>query len=371
MKKPTPVVHNIILRKWGKRVPYHLRSVIWIVLALFVILISDVLPQYFFERWYYRGIFLFLRNVYDFLLGWSPVPMIYLLVLIVLVRSVKWFNDWKKGFLFLLTRLLGGVSCLIVLFYVFWGFNYNQVPLQEKLGFNLEEVTAGDVEAEFVRATEVLKKEASELPDQFTSDQAISFLPVLDHDLRPDVEKALEMLHIPNSGRVRVRQLWPKGFLLRWSTAGIYIPHAFEGHIDKALLSVQKPFTMAHEMTHGYGITDEGACNFVAWLACSQSRDNWIRYGGAFTYWRYAAAEMPDEKVAEVIHTFDPVVMRSLILVRENDKKYPDIMPKIRDAIYSSYLKQHGVKGGLESYNYVVKMVSQYLNTTSGLPATE
>ena len=102
---------------------------------------------------------------------------------------------------------------------------------------------------------------------------------------------------MPHSGRVRVRQPWPNGFLLRWSTAGIYIPQTGEGHIDRGLLAVQKPFTIAHEMAHGYGVADEGACNFIAWLACSQSRDPWVRFGGALTYWRYAAAEMPYESV--------------------------------------------------------------------------
>ena len=45
--------------------------------------------------------------------------------------------------------------------------------------------------------------------------------------------------------------------------------------------------------------------------------------------------------------------------------KYPDILPSVRDAIYSSYLKRHGVKEGLRSYNEVVIMVQQYLRKNS------
>ena len=353
--------HNITLTKQGKAISYHRRSLIWLGTAVLMLILSDVMPTQFFEQIYYKGIFRVIRTIYDTLFGWSPVPMIYFVVLIVLVRIVKWFNDWKRGFFFQFSRALGGVGMLITLFYVLWGFNYNQVALQDRLELNLESVTQEDVEMEFQRATEILRNEAENLPDQYTSDAAIAHLKVSDDDLRADVERALDILQLSNKGHVRVRQLWPKGFLLRWSTAGIYIPHAVEGHIDMGLMSVQKPFTLAHEMAHGYGVTDEGACNFIAWLACSQSKDAWVRYGGAFTYWRYAAAEMEHSRVEEVIHTLDPVVMRSIILVRENDQKYPDIMPQIRDAIYSSYLKQHGVKGGLRSYNYVVKMVSQYL----------
>jgi hypothetical protein len=297
--------------------------------------------------------------------------MLYFVVLIILIRIIHWAGEMKKGFLYQLTRALGGLGLIVSLFYIFWGFNYNQISLQDRLGLDLDKVTPEDVEAEFIRATAVLQKEAAELPDHYTNDASIVGLKINDHDLRPDVEKALADLDVPNKGRVRVRQLWPDGFLLRWGTAGIYIPQTGEGHIDKGMLSVQKPFTIAHEMAHGYGVTDEGACNFIAWLACSQSRDKWIRYGGALTYWRYAAAEMPDEKVDEVIHTLDPVVMRSLLLVRENDKRYPDIMPKLRDAIYSNYLKRHGVKGGLRSYNYVVTMVLQYLDGQPDLEIIE
>lgn len=354
-----------------KKYPVHTRSLIWIAMAVIILLMSRIIPDSIFERWYYNGIFGWIRVAYDTLLGWSPVPMIYIVLLVVIVRAIRWAGDWRKGSVYQLSRVIGGIALIVSLFYLLWGFNYNQISLQERLGFDLEQVTPLDVEAEFLRATAVLKKEAEELPDHFTSDASIAALKITDHDLRPDVEKALADLHIPGKGRVRVRQLWPKGFLLRWGTAGIYIPYAIEGHIDNGLLSVQKPFTIAHEMAHGYGVTDEGACNFIAWLACNQSRDKWIRYGGAFTYWRYAAAEMPDEKVDEVIHTFDPVVMRSLLMIRENDKKYPDLMPKVRDAIYSSYLKRHGVKGGLRSYNYVVMMVQQYLNSKSDIQINE
>lgn len=241
------------------------------------------------------------------------------------------------------------------------GFNYNQTSLQKRLGYNLKDVTQQDIEVEYQRATLELQKAAEELPSLLKTDESISALKISDNDLRPDVEKALAELGIPNKGRVRVRQIWPPGLLLRWSTAGIYIPQAFEGHIDDGLLSVQKPFTIAHEMAHGYGVTDEGACNFIAWLACIESKNPWVRFGGAFTYWRYAASEMPGDSIEQELKIISPVVLRSLSLIRKNDEKYPDLLPKIRDAIYSNYLKHHGVEGGLRSYNYVVMMVVEYL----------
>ncbi len=339
----------------------HSRSLMWIGLALITILLSDFIPSSFVDRWYYQGLFGWIRVAYDTLLGWLPIPMLYIAVAILLVRIILWMRSRKKGMLFLITKAIGGIAFLIIVFYFAWGFNYNQTSLQKRLGFNLKDVTQQDVEVEYQRATLELQEIAEELPTALKTVESISALKISDNDLRPDVEKALAELGIPDRGRVRVRQIWPPGLLMRWSTAGIYIPQVFEGHIDKGLLSVQKPFTIAHEMAHGYGVTDEGACNFIAWLACRESKDPWVRFGGAFTYWRYAASEMPGDSVEQELKIIPPVVLRSLSLIRKNDEKYPDLLPKVRDAIYSNYLKHHGVEGGMRSYNYVVMMVVEYL----------
>lgn len=343
----------------------HKRSMVWISLAGITIFLKEVLPVSFWDQWYYHGFFTWIRQAYDFLLGWSPLPMIYILIAVFIVRTAGWMGQWRKGLVYQLSRLFGGVGSLVALFYITWGFNYGQVSLQERLGFNFNGLNQEVIAHEFLRATDILKVEAGLLPDRLTRDEAISALAIDDNDLRPDVEAALALLGLPFQGRVRVRQVKPDGFLLRWNTAGIYIPQSGEGHIDHGLLSVQKPFTIAHEMAHGYGVADEGACNFIAWLACSQSRDQWVRFGGALTYWRYTAAEMPFDSVSMVMNTLPPVVKRAIDMVKENDRKYPDIMPRARDAIYSSYLKRHGVKGGLRSYNEVVMMVQQYLASTS------
>lgn len=357
-----------VLQLWRK---CHKRSLIWILITVLVFIFLHLVPNHFWEQWYYQRFFPILRSSYDFLLGWSPIPMIYIVISILLVRTARWIGAMDKGLVFQTTNAIGGVAALITIFYVGWGFNYGQRSIQERLNFNFKQITQEDIHREFLRATAALKLEAESLPAHLSNDQTLSSLKVVDHDLRPEVELALSQVGLPHQGRVRVRQLWPNGFLLRWSTAGIYIPQAGEGHIDKGLLSVQKPFTIAHEMAHGYGVTDEGACNFIAWLACSQSGDQWVKFGGALSYWRYVAAEMPQDSIVGVLKTLPPIVSRALVLIKANNKKYPDIMPQVRDAVYSTYLKRHGVKGGLRSYNEVVMMVQQYLESKSTHLRTE
>jgi len=314
---------------------------------------------------YYRGLFMGLRPVYDYIFGYSPIPMVYLVSGAILVRTYYWIKERKNGFIYMIVRAVGGLAAVVFFFYWFWAFNYHQVSLPDRLGFKMQSVDGDDIQQEFDRASASLIVAANALPNDMRDDFTIQKKAVTDGDLREDVEGALKTLGLPHLGRVRVRQMVPKGILLRWSTAGIYIPQAGEGHIDAGLLSVQKPYTMAHEMAHGYGVTDEGACNFIAWLACEQSKNPWIRYSGALSYWKYAAYEAQQDSVQTMMKTFPEVIERSIQLVRENDKKYPDLFPKYRDAIYTSYLKHHGVKEGLRSYDEVVLMVQQFMAKNS------
>lgn len=260
-------------------------------------------------------------------------------------------------------QALGGVAALVFFFYLLWAFNYHQQPLKQRLGVNESNIGENDIYREFLQASDDLRQSASFLDTSLLSNEAIADEPVSDQALQTYVQDALAALQLPNKGVVRVRQLWPRGSLLHWSTAGIYIPQSGEGHVDAGLLSIQKPFTMAHEMAHGYGVTDEGECNFIAWLACQQAVDPWTRYSGAFVYWRYAAAEMPRDTVDVMLASLPEVVSRTLLLIRANDRKYKDWLPDMRDAIYSNYLKRHGVTKGLRSYNEVVLLVRHYRNS--------
>lgn len=355
--------------KWDSNPRFHRRSLLWIGLTVVALLMTAFLPKSVWETGYYRGLFRVIRILYDFSLGWLPLPMIYIAVTIVLFRTWRWAKEWQKGWRFQVSRGVGGVCALIFLFYLLWGFNYGQISFPQHLGLQEVGMTEAEMLAEFRQATAELKAEALNLPANLQTTETIKSKKVRDHDLRTDVERALRQLNLPTTGRVRVRQLWPKGLLMRLSTAGIYIPHAAEGHIDGGLLSVQKPYTMAHEMAHGYGVTDEGACNFVAWLACHESADPWMRYSGAYSYWRSAAAGIPDSIVLATLEELPPIVTQTIQLVRKNNQQYPDILPNIRNAIYDTYLKRHGISSGLRNYHEVVMMVHHFREKqTSGLP---
>ena len=255
--------------------------------------------------------------------------------------------------------LLGFILCFIGLFYTLWGFNYF-IPNND----------VAYIEAPISFTSDYLKDETCWAQNQITrlrstlsvDTTALSFQysRTTEDEIRIAQEEVLLQWDWPTLGRVRVRILKPKGILLRLSTAGIYIPHALEGHVDGGMFHLQYPFTVAHEMSHGYGFTDEGFCNFIGFVSCINTDNDYIKYSAWLSYWRYLMNDLRKADRSyynELRRTLPKAIRNDLDEIYKYQDRYPDLIPVARDVIYDAYLKSHGVKSGLVSYGQMTKMV--------------
>lgn len=186
----------------------------------------------------------------------------------------------------------------------------------------------------------------------------------LESAVRPLLVAALEKHDYPAPGRPRLRQLAPKGILLRWSTAGVYWPWAGEGNIDAGLHPLQKPAIAAHELAHAYGFGDEGTCTFWAWLAGQETTDPTLQYAFKLAYWRRIAGKLrqlePEAYWGWRAENLHPGIRNDLQAIYDNSELYKDIAPVIRDVTYDAYLKAQGIQEGLLNYGKVVRLVEGY-----------
>lgn len=321
---------------------------------------------------YYNMLFIPLRNVYDYTLGWSPVPFIYTIVLIIVfirIRKIRiryYHEERRNKNVSTGNRILKSIRLVlnaIALFYLLWGFNYYRIPMADSLGWSAMEVDSMKLINEFNEVSQQIQQQRMRLSHDTTAYIYQPDMVVLEDSIRNRLIQVFDAFSLPHPGRVRVRALQPQGSLLVFSTAGIYIPYTMEGHFDKGLHTLQWPFTMAHEMSHGYGITDEGECNLLGLLACLRSSDDYIRYSGLLGYWRYLYYEVSlcYYGYAEQVHAnLSKSVRADLNAVRLNLDRYPELFPEIRDYIYNSYLEVHGVESGLDSYQHLVPLMLYY-----------
>jgi hypothetical protein len=345
------------------------KQLIWISLGVLALLLGLFLKYFpsLAESVYGNVVFVSIRWVIAHTLALLPFPVISLIFLgclwllwrtaIVPIRRKDW--TWKS----LAGGILSTIGAAIFLFQFLWGFNYFRPPWDERLNIEVKGMTTEQLTEEFQRATAELKEATGNLTDVDPLVRRSN----REHEIsaEPELRKVLMKHHFPLVLSPRVRIVKPKGILMRWNTAGIYVPYSGEGHVDAGMLPVQIPFTLAHEMAHGFGVADEGDCNFLAYLACKESEDRYVRFAGVFNYWRYVASEyryvFPEEY--KIAYDQLPELIRTLLAdIRANDAKYPDLFPKLRNTVYDTYLKSQGVSDGLQSYSRVVQLVWAYEN---------
>lgn len=318
------------------------------------------------EDLYHNIIFRGFRLLYDNTLGWLPIPFLYLLIPLLLafifvkIRSFRNRSANKRSlFVQIFAFLIGLVLSLLSLFYWFWGFNYARPSIETKLEF---EKIAVDESELFQDLHEALQF-ANALRNDLTSDTWAYICrekpSQYESQIRSRLEGVLGDLQYKTFGKPRVRMLSPKGTLLHWSTAGVYLPFVFEGHVDAGLHPITWPFTMAHEMTHGYGVTDEGECNFIAHLVCISSKKAELQYSGWIGYLRYLMANarmLNPERYKELYPTINQGILNDLKEIYAYSDAYKEYLPALRDLIYDQYLKSHGVREGLQSYSRIIDL---------------
>ncbi|MFK8105141.1 MAG: DUF3810 domain-containing protein [Saprospiraceae bacterium] len=344
---------------------------LWIGLAGFAILIRFLLSPEQIERYYSRGLFPYLRIVMDNTLSrLSPFALVYPLILVLLVwlffkiKNRKRDLSWWERIRSVTFSLIAFLSAVVFFFLVLWGYNYGRVSIETQMGLNPQALSFEALRAEFELETAELIEVRKAVSTDTLAINDTKPLANLETEIRAEVVDLLHLHGFPTSGRVRGRFLKPKGVLLRISTAGVYLPFTGESHIDDGLHPLQKPFVLAHEFSHGYGFTDEGVCNFLAYLSGRNSANPYFKYSTRLAYWRYLASSIRQLNRDYFIDFYQQKLPKGikadLRAIYENQDQYPDIMPKLRNLVYDSYLKSQGVQEGMKSYSRIGMLVVAY-----------
>ena len=66
------------------------------------------------------------------------------------------------------------------------------------------------------------------------------------------------------------------------------------------------------------------------------------------------------DRFVEYYNSLDGDVLEDYKDILAYNERYPDLMPKMRDVIYDSYLKSHGIASGLVNYSEMILLSYQW-----------
>ncbi len=311
------------------------------------------------ESVYSRSIFPGIRNVVDITFSRLPFPTVYIFFIGILVFTFLYFFrirgqiGWQPKLLFSVRYLLNFTGGLVFFFLVLWGFNYQRIPIFEQLGLKPR-----PLEKEILlKELELTQKILIQLRPHITaSDSAIEetlSYPELEKVVRATISENLYLLGLNFTGHPRTKQLYPDGLLRKLGILGIYFPFTGESYIDPTLHPLEKPFTIAHEMAHSYGVTNEGEANFIGWVICSHSDNPLLQYSGQLRLFRYQLNDLyrlDKEGYKAFLSNLGAGVKNDLASIAENSARIRPISLELTRRSNDLFLKTQGVKAGVKSY---------------------
>jgi hypothetical protein len=354
------------------KIRFH-KNHLWIWLGIsalilrFIFGLFPALCETVYSRFLFVGIRIIIDNTWGKIFPFATLYVLFTLlilwILLVVFQSIKNYKmiSWRERFMHFLTFFANFIGALIFFFLMLWGFNYARIPLEEKIGLEVKELSKIELmnEADYIMSKTIELRNRIKENDSTECTKEL-FPKDLENEMRICLVKVLKSFGYPTYGKVRGREIYPKGLLYGFNSSGVYMPFSGEGHIESGLHILQKPFTLAHEMAHGYGFGDEGTCNFLAYLACLKSKNLAVRYSGCIGYWRYVFGQLDKDDFLKMTKNLDQGFNNDLKAIRREYNKYDEFFPGLQEITYEAYLQMQGIDDGILNYNRMVLMVAAY-----------
>ena len=322
----------------------------------------------------------FIRYVLSALTGFFSLSLAEIIVLVLplaviviaFLLIVLFFKN-KQKFKILLRITISLLLLIFSLFVNIFGVCYFRKPVDISMDFAVKKLNR----EEMYLSTAFIKKELeSTLDNVLFSKDGSSQNKLSWRELDNAVDTGFDNLRNKYTFISDIKSLPKKVLLSEYMTythiSGVYFPFTGEANINTNYPDYVVAFTVAHEKAHQRGIASEDEANFIAFLACLYSDDDYLRYCALMNMYDYYL----DSIYAVDKEMYDYFIRNTDIRVLMEMKSYSDFFDKYRsskaskvaDTVNDTYIKAMGDKNGVNSYGKVVELVSGYINKNNGLP---
>ncbi len=291
-----------------------------------------------------------------------------LLVAVVIYANKRYTQSWKQVGKFLLI-VLSVASLFFSTFALNFGAGYHTSSVDELLGLDRR-----DVSAEELRETaELLVDEINKYTDKIAAGgSGATVMPYgyekLSAKLLEAYDKVCDEHPFVSRFPSRVKPVMLSEPWTYTHISGVYTYFTGESNINTNFPDYTLPYTAAHEMAHQRGIAREDEANFVAFLVCTASDDEYIRYSGYLNLYEYVSNALysaDKDAYSEVRAKLDSKARKEMIAYSAFFDKYREnVAATVTQTVNNTYLTIQGTPG-TKSYGMVVDLAVAYLLNSS------
>lgn len=346
-----------------------------------VILALSLIPQYFLikvlthfpefvEQYYSHGFYRFTSKIFRYTLGWMPFSFGDLVYGFAIIYILRWLYVHRKRLRTDTKNWLVDVGAAIAIiyfaFHIFWGLNYYRLPLHKSLGLNAD------------YTTEQLVDMAERL---IIKSNAIHFNITKNDTVRVDIPLTKkEIFNLVEIGYENLNESFPsleynpksiKSSLFSYPLtymgfSGYLNPLTNEAQVDAMIPIYKFPTTSLHEIAHQLGYAAENEANFIGCLAAMNHDNIYFKYTGYTFGLRFCLNEIyfRDECLFEdMVADVNKGILKNYKEVREFWEAHENPIEPFFKLFYGNYLKANQQSKGMDSYSYVVALLTNYFLT--------
>lgn len=258
-------------------------------------------------------------------------------------------------------NILCVVSTGLFLFMTNCGINYYRSDFSELSRFEVKEVSSEKLKEVCIYLADSAAKERQLVKENeenvFTSDEQLF------GRCAEAVNSLDESYSFIGSGYKAPKGVVLSELMSECMIEGIYFPYTFEANVNTHITALELPFVACHESSHIHGFMSEEDANFIAFLACKESKYHDLRYSGymmSLIYATNALYSADREGFGEVYNHYTEGMKRDIEYYNKYWDKYITPVSEAAATLNDSYLKSNSKSEGIKSYGKMVDLVIAY-----------
>ncbi len=345
-----------------------------IFFALSLVILFAAVKNEGFAGWYSNTVSAFLRYVLSVVTGILPFSLAEMLVVIglpiilvyTLVKLVRWVFFKRKNAARALLYVFNAVVLCFSLFVNTFGVCYNTASLEKRMGLQREKINKFQLELLAKQFSVALEKDVKNV--RFDEETGASVMPYSWDELNSKLDKGYEKLRADydflSYCNADAKKILFSPIMTYTHISGIYMPLTGEANVNTNYPKYVVAYSTAHEKAHQRGVASEDEANFVAYLACIASEDDYLVYCAHMSMYDYmlSALYSSDEELYRKLieespkEVFGEMYAYSVFFDKYRDSKASEVADNVND----TYLKTLGQEEGIQSYGLVVELMAAY-----------